>query len=1267
MLSPEHLLVPIKVQALVIDDAVIARGGALQKKEGYVTNDGRWSPALQDYRLLTNSLGTPGPGPFYGARREYAGARTEHLVLPAGSGALPKDEDRGIYLHWVLPDGLRHAYKPGSLDFPALPDQWLLVRFCRRGDDLQTKAWFLDSGLLVDSDEPANLLIAGPREYEARRAGKVVSLDQYRAGEFQGPRTTITALGNAQTGSPTFTASVSENRNILSWRDDLSDLRNSTPDKKIPTEAALSYLVLGWYRDEQNEPLHDIKRIIDGQTVMEALGWQIDAASPPADLQNRRCLFHGMVAHINYWNADNYKGPMLGYPGSPSVAGVLGDAPPSFKIGVGNNAEDALVSLVASEYSGAKEAPNLWKALEAVIYRQPQSLIGSWNAAPRDNAVHQDWFSSIEAGKVWTIRPRSDRPGMFPADPAVAAKQTSAAPSSENLAALKQLNDAQSAADAASRELAALQQDLYAQWWRLAEVARRDPDTPRKSEEAACQALAARITALRSQRDGLMAALRSLPQRLKSALSTDLELRLDPAPRFWMAADPVIIVKNCGCPSKHEFPRPLPCRLPEETVVTAEVEVRGLSKSFSTAASVTPITAALKTDFAAQAKALTRLLEESSIVEQAIGDLVSRTLAEEQQLSSAQQWRAWNIRLLESLTADTKSQPRDQIRFKGVGSRVPPHRVVELWGQQPWSPLFLDWQITWRPTARSGDDFGPVWRLGEVDYTPADRQSLPQTGGVTVRGRTLLSPIDGRIFKEPIDTLRDLLKPDGSEGNANPAFPAAVREILSRYEIVWDKTLKELAAAGMMGQSLGGLHQTLLRRDITLPRVMPDPARPWADPGVKFGDVAAKPLLDPPPKGEPIGELLSPPVAAGTGLPFTLLRTGALLIEELWLVDDFGQWADLIGGTPAGGSAGQVLHPRVRWHDDRFAMAMPPRVVQPTRLNFRFTVADDPALESNGSNSDPALSPICGWICYGPLDQTLVLFDRTGQLAGEIVITPERGHYRINWEPGVEGGTAEEIRDLNLKAFAKALIQPLPGARPRVVELLGLIDRMLEVIRPAAARRDAALFGRPLALVSASLGFELFGKAWRDPREQPSAARPSGTGDPALEALRLRVNLGCSQNREDGLIGYFNSGRYDRIVPAHLPKGINPSAYIADPEKEAIRAGFGAPESLTLLMDPWGSVQAAAGIVPAKTISLAGPDLDQVLVRMEASFRVGPVLLRPGRVALPVPAVDTGRWNFRGPSTAGKPEPVVPIDPGYFGDQPVIAAEGRLLLVTPDE
>ena len=37
-------------------------------------------------------------------------------------------------------------------------------------------------------------------------------------------------------------------------------------------------------------------------------------------------------------------------------------------------------------------------------------------------------------------------------------------------------------------------------------------------------------------------------------------------------------------------------------------------------------------------------------------------------------------------------------------------------------------------------------------------------------------------------------------------------------------------------------------------------------------------------------------------------------------------------------------------------------------------------------------------------------------------------------------------------------------------------------------------FGRPLALASASLGLELFGKAWEDPHERADEARPAGTG-----------------------------------------------------------------------------------------------------------------------------------------------------------------------------
>src|SRR5581483_8449354 len=121
----------------------------------------------------------------------------------------------------------------------------------------------------------------GGGQYTARRVGKVVPLDEFTPADFQGERTVITALGNPQTGSPTFTASVAENRNVLSWHDTLTDLRDSN---KIPRDAALSYLVLGWYRDAQHEPFAALPAQLADRDVMEALGWRLDKVAPPADL-----------------------------------------------------------------------------------------------------------------------------------------------------------------------------------------------------------------------------------------------------------------------------------------------------------------------------------------------------------------------------------------------------------------------------------------------------------------------------------------------------------------------------------------------------------------------------------------------------------------------------------------------------------------------------------------------------------------------------------------------------------------------------------------------------------------------------------------------------------------------------------------------------------------------------------------------------------------------------------------------------------------------
>jgi hypothetical protein len=1294
--SPQ-LLVPIKVQALVIDDIVIEKRGVIQIGQNqYAANDGRWSPKMYDYQPLITSLMAPGPRPFYGATRKYAGRDAEQLVLDPNTDAksLPVSEQRGVYLHWVLPSGLRHAFTPGLMDFPVLPDHWLIVRFARRDSTLKTRAWFIDGGAFNQAS-PTNLVFPSGDKYVSRGVGKVVPLEEFATTAAPGDRTPITAIGNESTGSPTFTAYIAENRNILSWHDALEDLRTTDAAKKVPEGTTLTYCVLGWYRESQHEPLElrDIKAAERRDAankllgwLIEPLGWSIDANSGATiELQNRRSVFHGMVAHINYWSAGTYKGQILGYPGAPSVGGVLRKSTPAFKIGVGNSAEDALVSLVSSEYSGeqekgslAKEQPNLWKALEAVIYRQSETLVRSWNVAPRDMTVHQNSFATREAGKIWYLRPMTDKPAVFPADANQTAAETAIRPTPEQLAKLKELNQVQADADAASRDLAALQQDLYARWWKLVHKSKQFRarfDT----EEKECRTLVKDAKALRATLDSLLNRLKTLPGELRTLLGQEprLELKYDSAPRFWMPADPVIVVKNGGAPTKHQFPRQHPCRLPEHIITGARVDVDQVSHRVNTATGVADIaTAAQK--LPAAPPIVTGLLNEASIVEQLIRNLTERSLPVRKRFDDEESWSDWTSRLDHDLTwdGDANSFPTDPITLEPEELKIRPHRLVDLWARQPWAPLFIDWQITWFPTpqpATAEHPFGPAWNFGDADFVPADRKSIPQQG-FTVSGRSLLSPIDDRLFKEPVETLRKLLQ-SRSNGNSqqDTTYPPAVIEVLKRYEVVWSETLSQLPRGGLMGQALTGFHQALLRRNATLPRITPDSARPWlrSENAQTFERLKAlenevRPLLDMPDDAGVRGELLAPPAPTSqtaTGIPFSLIRAGALRIDELWLVDDFGQFADLLGLTAARSkSSGQVFHPRMRWHDDQTVVAMPPRVIQPARLNFRFTAATGTSNEP--PNSEPALSSICGWLFYNPLDHALVLCDRKGDLMGHLAIVKDNRGMRINWEAGAAGVALGSVSNPALKQFAESLVETTPTSKPRLLELLNLIDNALERISPAAAQRETVLVGRPLALVNASVGLELFGKPWTDPQVAP--AESTGSGDSKLDALRVRVNLGYPHSVEDGLIGYFKEGDYKRIVVPQLPDKMKGSDYIGDPQVHGLRAGFGAPEPITLLMDPWGSVQAACGIVPAKTITLAHPELNKMVAHMETSFRVGPVLVQAGRLAVPTPTGNKGIWNFSGPLTEQKAAVVDTLDPKYFSDQPILATEGRLLLLNEE-
>ena len=1277
----KSLLVPIRVEALVIDDKVIAT--ALPTDEGVMgevlPGDGKWSPKQVNYAHTLKRHGAATPEPFFGAERKFKARETTHLVLGADSNALPKNADRGVYVRWVLPPALRHAAK--DLAYPPIPDQWLVVRMARRMEaetEVQCEAWFIDSSVVSD-DGPATTIARSAKEGQAKRIaanlGQAVNLRDYSPETFANrQRVTLTATGHGDAHSPTFATSLMENRHCLSLHDSLAELRT---DGALPKDLVISYAVTGWFRESAKDPLvrmapqmpqrksftldglfhfdldrgdisprlrraflaqdislgHDARvtqlekgtrwsivcpssdlaflaqmtsDVVEvnadpGGSLLAALDLVLPGQETTLDLQGRACVFHGMTAFVNYWHGDTYKGPMLGYPGAPDAHGAArGDRPP-LKIGMGHAAGDALVALVANGKSASKTGSAAWKALEAIMHHHTSELADGWDQSAWLDRVHQNWFRPIEGGKRWTIIAKARRPGLDPAneDKSAQIKATEA-----QRQALRKLNADQAELDRMVADRQAYQQAFHAHWQRLC----RAKNQAIFAEEEALQALTAPIQDLAKRIAQLRAATEGQVHQLGADLRDHrLLLQEEPAPRYWMPSDPVVMIQNYGNRSLQNLPTPLPCRLETDFVTEAGLAIDGgAPQKFQAQPMDLPGLDTLLSQVG-HGHALGNLLAESRLFESLVTALAKATLPENGAFRYAQDWEAWRVRTQSPFTQPDAEATRDRVRFFAKNKELTAtHALIRVWGQQPWSPLYLDWEVTWRPypdePGKGCDIQG--WAFGQVDYEP---QGQPPQNGHTLRGRSPMTPVNMRLLNEPLATLRALLRGrlegDQAAGDANLH---KVAELLSDLAVWWDQDLKEIESGGLMGQALTGLQQHFLGRDLRLPRMHPDPELPWNhDPESPFNDAKAAPFLanhaqDPSP-------LMAPP-SLQHQVPFSMLRGGSLTIEALWLIDDFGQWADLLGGSSAGKSSGAVINPHAAWPKDRFGshLVVPPRIVQPTRLQFRFA-GDDPGEPHN---------PIRGWVFYNYLDQALAVCDAKGRLLGELAVVDHAAGPTVRWSNLSAEAQAPE-------AMLEAWLQPLK--QPAYLgAFLDFLDHAMARIRPAEQALGGGFIGRPLALVEAQIGLDLFGHEWTDPAA--TAATSSGLGE-----CQWPVRLGDAAP-EDGLLGYYQTGTFTALTPAHgkLPPGLLPTEtqYITQDDSSILRVGIGRFGKLTLLMDPLGSVTARCGLLPSKDIRLDEHQIKEAFAQFELSFQVGPILTTGDVLSLPTPPDDGATWLF---------------------------------------
>jgi len=223
-----------------------------------------------------------------------------------------------------------------------------------------------------------------------------------------------------------------------------------------------------------------------------------------------------------------------------------------------------------------------------------------------------------------------------------------------------------------------------------------------------------------------------------------------------------------------------------------------------------------------------------------------------------------------------------------------------------------------------------------------------------------------------------------------------------------------------------------------------------------------------------------------------------------------------------------------------------------------------------------------------------------------------------------------------------------PEAESALSALLRAIDTTLWTVDAYAglgSEHIVGLVGRPIAFVRARLSLEvkpdLEDVDLSDAEKR--AVREQAYRD--LAALSFPVRLGELTRTDDGLLGFFVDDDYskfhvvDKVVKSHaLDSGRGKGqlgTYGTTPEKlgevpitnpyivaeDELRVHPGQTVTLTLAMHPGGRVHLTSGVLPRKSLSLQRDWVAPGLAVMAPSARVGPVLIDPAKIALPLISV----------------------------------------------
>jgi hypothetical protein len=579
---------------------------------------------------------------------------------------------------------------------------------------------------------------------------------------------------------------------------------------------------------------------------------------------------------------------------------------------------------------------------------------------------------------------------------------------------------------------------------------------------------------------------------------------------------------------------------------------------------------------------------------------------------------------------------------------------------QPWNPFLLDWEVQYYPVEAKGNlhlnkgifDREYIKHNYEAPVRSHDLE-LKQGKGAVVKlssvyeGSSILTNQASGIL---LDNIKTHLTKQGlqeayekSTGNSMDlennlaAFKSWYNEQSDKKKSIVVQLEAFGIAQSMIGlsQAIGGLNEAMLMKKQTIELGIQDP--------LAFGDDneidSYKYFTNEGVNKSVADSLLNAPAPLNDFHP---IRSGVLKINQLRLVDTFGQTKTL--------SCEQIdTTYKMTTTGNKYLIKLPPRLSQPARLNFRWLASDS---TDELMTSDAKQSPILGWFLTNKLDRSLMIYGEEGHAYG---------YFKAGkWFQAIDSDQPLEIDQIpneHLKRAVQYVERGInedpekenPDVDKRFLShFINTIDDALDNIHPEVAVEQQGinlLIGKPVALVRASVDLELLGlpainQKWDVFRQDMEQNRR--TTD-AFTQVEFPVRIGEYGQLNDGLIGYWLEEKISGNIQYEGDVFYSPQSDYIDtpkiesqfdsPDREDGPINFyqsidDAPQFLSILMQPQGSLHATVGILPNKEISIPDSQYTEALDTIQTSFLTAPILTPKGRIQLPLSTGKDYTWSW---------------------------------------